>query len=196
MLAVTRESIQRQLVELPAIIDLYAQGEPAFVPKALTWLNATEKAMSQLRQPEAALMATLRGRLLAAQDGLRDPEVGAGLTPRKALRATAAICLSRAESVLRERVNAIDAQLQPIRTQMAQLISVCSLMRPISLTPSDPREIWLRAVWNGLPINDAVRPMHAFLTTALGPTDRLYLLDELLVNMGAGEVSTGTDSPV
>lgn len=186
MLAVTRETYLRHLAELPGIVDLYARGDPAFVTRSLDWLNACEKALSQLRQPEAAVMATLRSRLLAARDGFRDPEVGGNLTSRKALRASAAVYLSRAENVLRERVSAIDAQLLPLRHQMAQLLSVCSLMRSIPLKPTASRETWLRSIWNDLPTNDSVRPMHAFLTTALGPTDRLYLLDELLINMGAG----------
>lgn len=195
MQTVLRETLQRQLAQVPSIIDLYAKGEPTLVDRTARWLQETESALTRLRRPEAALMATLRGRLIAAKDGFRDPEVGGEMTPRKVVRAAAAYYLSKAESVLRERIALIDAQLDPIRNQMAQLISACHVTQPIPLVPTDSREQWLRSIWTTLQNNEATRPWHVLLTTTLGLTDRLYLLDELLMNLSAGVVAPVGTAP-
>jgi len=51
------------------------------------------------------------------------------------------------------------------------------------LPPSEPREAWLRSVWSMLNVNGETQNMYRYLSTALQPADRSYLLDQLLDNL-------------
>ena len=190
MLSVLRAELLDHLLRLGGVLDRYASSDPDFVAQATRWLSRAEEILKRYRQPTAALMAAQHGLILAAEDGFHDPEIDPSVTsPRKLLRATASLCLSRAESSLRSQVAAIDEQLEPVRLKMAQLVSVASSVKPIPLPPTEPRTLWLQTVWNGLAVNGDTKPMHAYISTVLSPVDRLYLLDELLSNL----LAEGTD---
>lgn len=67
---------------------------------------------------------------------------------------------------------------------MAQLLSVVSAQSPLPMPDTNPvPEAWLRSLWQSLPLTAEVRPMYAYLNTALPAIDRLYLLGELLTNL-------------
>jgi len=197
MLSVLRAELLDHLLRLGSVLDRYASSDPDFVAQAIRWLSGTEDTLKRFRQPGAALMAAQHGLILAAGDGFHDPEIDPAVTsPRKLLRATASLCLSRAESSLRSQVAVIDEQLEPVRLKMAQLVSVASSVKPIPLPPTEPRTLWLQTVWNGLAVNGDTKPMHAYISTVLSPVDRLYLLDELLSNLLAEGTSKTPGPPV
>jgi hypothetical protein len=187
MLTMTAVTIHKSL---GALSDLLARGEPSYPERVLAWLDETEKALARLRRSEAALLASLRGKLLCARDGLRDPAVPGELTPRKQLRGAAAMYLCQAEELLRSALAGIDEQLGPLRNQLAQLVSAGYLLGLIA-APSDngEREAWLRQTWSRLSETEQTRGMTVYLRTTLTPVDRLYLLDELLANLSADSLS-------
>lgn len=196
MLSVLRTELLNHLLRLGGVLDRYASNDPDFVAQANRWLAGAEEILNRFRQPDAALIAAQHGLILAASDGFHDPEIDPAVTsPRKLLRATTSLCLSRAETSLRSQVAAIDEQLDPVRLKMAQLISVASSARPIPLPPTEPRTIWLQTVWNGLAVNGDTKPMYAYISTVLSPVDRLYLLDELLSNLLSEEIGNTPAQP-
>jgi len=185
MQTVLREELLVHLFKLSEVLDLYSSGDPNFVNRAVQWLSKTESVLTKFRHSSVSLLATQRGLIVAAKDGYLDPELESGVrvSTRKVIRATASLCLARAESELRGCVDAIDRRLDPLRLKMAQLISVASSNKPISFPPTEPRTEWLKSVWNDLAINGDTKLMHTYLSAALSPIDRFYLLDELLDNM-------------
>jgi hypothetical protein len=196
MLSVLRAELLDHLLRLGGVLDRYATGDPDFVGQATRWLSGVEETLKRFRQPAASLMAAQHGLILAAGDGFRDPQIDPAVTsPRKLVRATASLCLSRAESSLRSQVAAIDEQLEPVRLKMAQLVSVASSVKPIPLPPTEPHTIWLQNVWNGLVVNGDTKPMHAYISSVLSPVDRLYLLDELLSNLLAKGTGNAPQHP-
>lgn len=186
MLVIIRERLLEHLTELPQVLDLYASGDPGFVDSAVEWLSDAEATLVRHRQSAVPLLSTQRGLIIAVRDGYHDPELDSSAIPRrKAVRATASVCLARSEAALRDRIDAIDEHLAPLRRQMAQLLSVTSVVRPISLPAEPPanRQRWLERVWHELPINGDTKPMYDYLNASLAPVDRLYLLDELVTNL-------------
>ncbi len=183
MLTMLGVCLRQQLSLLPALTGLSAQGDARYPDQAAEWLLATEQELSRLRRHEAGLFATLRGRLVATREGFRDPQVPGELTNRKALKAAAAVYLSQGEALLRDTLSALDAQLQPLRGQLAQLISAGYLLGLLSPPDGVVHESWLRLCWSRLAEHEQTRGMAVYLTTALSPVDRLYLFDELLGNL-------------
>jgi len=187
MKTITRENILRQLSKTQGIMAQYADREPRFVESVLTWMEETARIMS--RHPLASYLVTQRGLILAAADGYRETTLMPDTTSaRKVRQVTAAVCLSRVEAALRDEVEAINAYLEPLQMQLAQLISVASAARPITLPAKIPdnREQWLLEVWAQLAAVENTRPAFTYLNTLLSRVDRLYLLDELLSNIEGG----------
>lgn len=184
MLTIVSVKLKERLAILSALTDLEARSDPTFPERVLVWLDETEKALQQLRRPEAATLAALRGKLLASRDGFRDSEVRGDLTPRKALRAAATIYMAQAEARLRDALQQIEAHLQPLRAQLLQLVSAGYLLGVIASRGSATHEQWLSRTWSQLGNSDKLRGVHVYLSAALPSTDRLYLLDELLTNLG------------
>lgn len=184
MLTVTRERIRERLRALLPVMDTCARGDPTCYDEALRWLSETQEVLKQVRCAEAGLMGTLRAKLSAARDGFRDPAIPGSMTPRKALRATAAVYLGQAEAALREQAAALSGKLDPMKDQMAQLLAVSQLVAPFpALPPGGVDQGWLEHVWATLPQIDQTRLVRSHLNTALAQVDRLYLLDELLANL-------------
>jgi hypothetical protein len=52
-------------------------------------------------------------------------------------------------------------------------------------------QAWLEKVWRGLETSNGTQGMYAYLNAALRPSDRLYLLDEIVTNL----VQSATGEP-
>jgi len=184
MLAYTREKLLEHLRETTLLVDLYQRREPSFPAAVVAWLVKVEETLLQLRLPLSSLVAAERARILAVGDGYRDPVlVSERITPRKATLAVASIALGRVQDELRRKVAEIDSQFDAWREKMAQLLAIATTKSPIPLPPTEPRDVWLAAVWKALDVNGEVQGMYRYLGTALQQSDRLFLLDELLGNL-------------
>ncbi len=184
MQAIIRETLASALLKLPALVDAYQQRDPLFATQAIHWLGELEKAMQQLRLPLAAMLAGERAKVLAVNDGYRDPLLpGERLSSRKAQAATASLALNRAQDEARRLIAGIDAQFDLWREKLAQFLAIATQKTPIPLPPTEPREAWLAAVWRQLDVNGDTQGMYRYLNAALPASDRLYLLNELLTNL-------------
>lgn len=184
MLTMIKVSVSAQLAQIPAVMDFASRGDADFPARAQQWLGNAEQMLGRLRRSEVALLAMLKGKLLSALEGQRDPQVSLALSSRKAIRAAATIYLAQAESELREVLGKVEDQLQPMRHQLAQLVSAGSLLGMIGNPASaHNREAYLQTVWLRLSEAEQTRGMATYLRTSLASIDRLYLLDELLCNL-------------
>ncbi len=184
MLIVTREKLVAHLLELSAIVDRYQRSDPEFVEQVAAWLIAVEKTLQQLRSPLSSQIAGQRARLLAVQDGFREPSLAENrVSRRKAVRAAAGLVVGRAEEALRARLAAIDARFDEAREKMAQYLAVTTSVRPIPLPPTEPRTAWLRSVWASLEDVPNTQGMRGYLNAALRPSDRLHVLGEVVDNL-------------
>jgi hypothetical protein len=190
MLLLTRESLVSHLLELSEVIDLYATGDPRFIPECSSWLHKVEGTLGKLRSPLVSKAATERGRLLAYMDGYR--EAGAPVrqhSSRREVRAAAWSALSSTEAVLRAAVTEIDGRLAGLREKLAQYLAVSSSAQPLPL-PSDgeDRNDYLRRVWSSLSAGPETKNMRSYLCASLAQSDRMLLLGEVVDNL----LSTGS----
>lgn len=183
MLAITREKVLEHLREVPRLADLYRDRDPAFRERVLDWLSQVEESLGRLRNPLASRAAAERTTILAVADGLREPGIDGSVSVRKATRATVSLALRRVEEALRELVESTDRKLDEGREKMTQLLAVATAAQPIPLPPTEPRQAWLEKVWRSLETSNGTQGMYAYLNAALRPSDRLYLLDEIVTNL-------------
>ena len=184
MLAYTREKILGHLQETSRLINLYQQRDASFTPEVVAWMVRVEESLCQLRLPLTSLVAAERARILSVADGYRDPSLATErLTYRGASRAVASLSLTRVQEELRRKVAGIDSLFDAWHEKMAQLLAIASVKAPIPLPPTDPRDAWLATVWKGLNVNGEVQGMYRYLGSAMAPSDRIFLLDEVLTNL-------------
>ena len=179
----TRERIANQLLEIGNLIDLYEQRDPQFVNRAVKWLTILEENLLQLRNPLSAFVASEKSKILAVQDGLRDPLIIGSKSTRKTSMATTSLVLTRIEETLRAAITEIDKKFDTWREKMSQLLALASMKHSIPLPPTQPHQQWLKKVWSQLGKSEEAIGMHVYLNATMTQSDRLYLLDELIQNM-------------
>lgn len=185
MLAYTRERLSTQLLGITPLVDLYQQRDPRFPGQVISWLAAMEKSLAPLRLPLVSMVASERARLIAAQEGFRDPAIlnDRPVSARKKVSATAFLSLSHVQTAIAKIIADIDSRFDLWREKMAQLLAVATMKAPIPLPPTEPRDVWVAKVWSGLNIDGEVQGMYRYLAAAMQPSDRLHLLDEVLTNL-------------
>jgi len=175
------ERLSSRSAEIAALIDLYTLRDPEFPAKALLWLDATEKTMSELRLPEGAEMSTLRGGIVKADDIARDEE---GKRTRRAVtqarNAAAADALARGEQILRARITEAEDVLRRFEEKLVEAMTAAVLLGILPERRDEGREAWLYAVWAALVNRQEIRPTTVYLAAALKSVDRLYVLDRVM----------------
>lgn len=183
MLVATREILLEKLLLLPRLVDAYQQGEVGFAARAGQWLKDLETSLAQLRSPLTALVSRQRARIIAAQDGFREPALtGTKLSRRKGINVTASQALAAVETELTAQLKEIDEKCDVWRDKLAQFISVASNVEPIPLPPANPRREWLKQIWGNWGKIEETRAMFTYLNSVMAPGDRLHLFGELLEN--------------
>ncbi len=189
MRALLRETMAGRLLAVPRLTQRYQAADVAYVDETLAWLAGTAEVLQQLRHPSAALVASNQAKLLAARDGYR-PETVTETSTRKSVRATSAIVTGEVTTVLRAQIDEIDRYLDEMTDRMAQLLAVTSAESPIPLPPTEPRERWLDDVWRSMQNGNGAAGMYGYLNARLARSDRLYVMEQLLMNM-LGEAAAG-----
>lgn len=183
MLGILRESLLARLAQASPLVDLYRTGDSEFVARVIQWLESTEAELLKLRSPLASLCSSERARLLATADGFRDGQLSeAERRPRRAARATAALSLSRVVDAFRAKITEIDSRLDQLREKLAQMIALGSAAGVLALQPIEPRAVWFHLFWDNLGTVAEGQALFTYLSAQLGPTDREYLLNEILDN--------------
>lgn len=186
MLALTREKMMDCLHEATSLVNRYQKRDPLFIEKTVEWLAATEEALQQIKSPIASFVAAERGKLIATTDGFIDPDITQNRhSKRKTQAATAALVLSRVESAIRQQVLQIDEKFDALREKMIQFVAVATANgSPYTPPPPiEPRETWLKTVWESFAVSAETAGMRNYINTALYPSDRLYLLDSFIDNL-------------
>lgn len=184
MLALTREALVGHLVTLREVVDEYVRGDTAFVEQVLKWLADVQETLVKLRSPLASLVATARSTIAAVGDGANPGGMLEGrVSRRKAQRAAASMVLDKVDGALRAKVEELDSRLDVGRERIAQVLAVghshVNLKRPEGEVPRS----WYSALWVQLGQVDAVHDAHVFVSASFGPSDRAYLLEDLLDRM-------------
>lgn len=183
MRAVLREKALERLLQVPSLIDLHKQHSSSFIDQLLEWFSETEKALQPLRSPLVSRLATLRGQLLSADEGILHPQVSNDIrSMRKRRNALAIILLQSAEVEIREEVDKIDSIFEGINEKLAQLIAIVSSQTPLPLS-LHLTEGYLDTIWMTLRSNKDTESMSIYIEAQTDLTDRRYLLQSLMANL-------------
>lgn len=179
--SIMMERLSACAAEIADVMDYYTQRDPSFPARALLWLKDAEKVMSELRLPEGAEMATLRGAILKADDVARDDE---GKRTRRAItharNAAAADSLARGEEILRTRIAQSEDRLAHFEGKLVEAMTAAVLLGLIPERGGHPLEGWLRQVWESLNGRQELRPTMIYMAAALKSVDRLYVLNQVM----------------
>lgn len=186
MKAALRERIVERLLYIPPLIDEYMQQQASFVANTLRWFKHTEQAIEASRSPLVSLLSSLRGQLVAIDDGLLNPNIESNRrSPRKNKRALAAHLIQLADEALRAELDKLDEHFSELRDKLSQLIAIVSSNEPLPYSPVMSAE-YLEKVWRILQANEATQSMSLYIKTRTDKVDRHYLMQELLTNLFQG----------
>jgi hypothetical protein len=196
VLVITREMLVQRLLELPALASAYADQEPWFNDRLVSWVEAVEAALIRLRHPMAGHIAVQRSTLTAAIAGHCEAQVSGGRSRRRQLLQAASLStMQEVESSLQKVVAEADVRLDATREKMVQLLAVSSVGRPIPVPDGKSREEWLTRVWRSVGENSETRGMYNYLQAATTPSDLHHLLAEVLENLLGLPSGGPTDHP-
>jgi hypothetical protein len=182
-----------RLDEVAELSRLYAAHDPAFAPRVISWLDAADLALRQLRNPLAGRISAEKARLLAVSDGWRPPSLGERATrASSALRACAALALEQVAAWLEALASQAEQRLNEPRDKLVQLLAVHSAHQPLPLPRAGeaPRD-WAERCWRELPTLPQTQSMRTFLAGSLSHADLIALLAEVLDRLRDNAVLTG-----
>lgn len=183
MKAIIRERVLDRLMAIPDLVDLHRQQNPMFVDRLLAWFSDSEEALKPLRSPLVARLASFRGQLQAADEGVLHPQVNSeSRSPRKRRNALAVVLLQSAEMELREALDNIDKDFDVLKDKLAQLIAIVSSKNPLPHS-MHLTESYLDTIWVSLREFEETQSMSYFIEVQTDLTDRRYLLQGLLGNI-------------
>ncbi len=183
MRSIAKEKIMNQLMQLPGLSNQYTHLDPGYVQNVQVWLQDTEKQLEPLRLPAVSKLATLRGTLVAADDGYTDPCISEqSRSKRKAKRALAAHTLTQAEEILSQEVAVIEQSFSELIDKLSQLLAIRFAQDALPVSPGITTQ-YIDQIWTMLGEIDDTKSMYRYIQARTGLTDRRYLLHALLENM-------------
>jgi hypothetical protein len=178
------EKIRRCLEAVPPLMDRYQRKEVSFPDHVIKWLEDAEKNIASLRLPQVSELATLRGNVLKVEDSLSSGDDRPSRSSvRRASNSTAADCLSRAESILRDQLNTAEDKLKQFEDKLCEGMTAFLLQNTLPPMAGMSRQTWLLYVWEDIRRFQATRPLALYLATSLTQVDRCFILDEILNRM-------------
>ena len=177
------EEIQKHLMQIPALTDLQESHDFLYVAKGKLWLADLEKILSNNRIMQAGEIATLRGIVISAEDGITPAELVflGNLSKRKTIVAAAAFAVRRACDVVLELVQGDVARFAEAERMMRQLIAIAKAKGLLQQIPhnGNPTEI-LRYLWLMLSNDQDIVAGTTNVEGLVGQYDALILLDRLI----------------
>ncbi len=120
------EEIERQLLEVPGLVDSFERRESEFSGKLVAWLAELETALEQNRLPDAGAIAAKRAMVLSAGRGVvPDGVVVQGRVTRRKLADAAAIhALRAATALVASLIEADRDRLRQAREMVSRLVAL------------------------------------------------------------------------
>ena len=183
ILCIQIKELEEQLSQISPLIDLYKKGDATFPEKVITWLEKTEKTMSQMHLPEGSEMSSLRSKILKNNDILRtgsDRPTRSEL--RKARNAEAASSLERGEEILRVRTSLSEDRLFEFENKLCEGITAFLLENTLPQTHGDHTQ-WIQHIWEVFSQQEPTKALAIYLSASLSSYDRSYILSRVITRV-------------
>lgn len=173
------EEIERQLLEVPGLVDSYERRDSDFVSRLVGWLVDLERVFQHNRLPEAGAIAVKRAMMVSAGRGVV-PEgvmVQGRMTRRKLKAASAIYALRSAAGLAASSIEADRERHRKAREMVCRIVAL-AVAKQLRGFGRGNRDCSDADRWNSL-LNDPDTQGGAIqLQGLVGHTDALILLDQ------------------
>lgn len=179
------EEIQGMLFEVPRLVDAHAKRDPHFNDRVLDWLARLERVLENNRLHQAAVVASHRGTLTAADRGVTPPGVAvSGRSSRSKLRDAAAVDILHKVSAMMTDLLQVDVErFREAERQMRQLHTFAMAKGLLTDTvPDTQRTEALQTVWKAIAADAELRGGTINIEALVGSYDALVILDRCCVH--------------
>ena len=177
------EEIQNILSSISGLVDLQQRHDSNFDEKVKSWLALLEKVLESNRIMQVGEIATLRGVILLAENGIIPPEVGIRdrMSKRKIIEAATTFSLRQAATLISGFLQKEVDRVSDAERMMRQLIAMAkakSLIPQILHGKNHSEE--LKLIWRTLASDPEIAPGIINVEGLVGPHDALIVLDRVI----------------
>ncbi len=121
-----KDDIQVLFEQVPILINRYESHDSGFVEATKRWFREIEEILKRNKAPQVSELASMRGMITAAEDGIRDPSfiVEQGVRSSKIPAAVASISLKRAQEILNMMMEPFNRNLDEAQTIMRKIMVI------------------------------------------------------------------------
>lgn len=177
------EEIENILSNISGLIDLHQQRDSNFDEKVKAWLSMLEKALESNRIMQVGEVATLRGIILSAENGIIPPEINihGRMSKRKIVEAATIFSLRQASTLLSDFLQKEIDRISDAERMMRQLIALAKAKGIISQLPNENNHSEeLKLIWRTLSDDQEIAPGTINVEGLVGPHDALIILDRII----------------
>jgi len=195
MQCILREKLLRCCSRLSEVSSIYLTESQRFVNEYLKWLVDTEQELSGLKSPLCILLQAEKSTLLAVSDGFCPDNVkNVNKSVRKVQKAVAAQSLSRISSVLYDKIESIDAEMNQHREKLCHAVAMVLSKHGEALRHVAFDQRGADFVWEHIRQMPETYQMYNYFRSKLSSADRTYLLTDILQNVTGNHTHTDRKS--
>lgn len=180
---VNLEEIEGMLLRIPELIDRLEQRAPEFTPQAKRWLTTLETVLGNNHLPAAGHVASLRGLLISAEQGVVPDGLQFSGRPnaRRIRDAAAANALRAAADLVSNVINEDRARVAEADSLCRQLIALARRKGLIPVaTEGGDHTARLKTAWSVLAADSDIARGTVRIEGLVGPSDALIVLDRAI----------------
>ena len=181
---VNLNEIQAMLLKVSDLTDLQDLRDFSYVAKTKRWLSDLEKILENNRLIQAGEVASLRGAIVSAENGIyqNGAEFLAKPTKRKMVEAATASAIHQASSLVSQVIQADISRFNEAEQTVRQLVAIAKAKGLLLNIPNNGNhtEI-LKFIWRTIGQDADIAPGAVNVEGLVGPYDALILLDHILV---------------
>lgn len=179
------EEIQNILSSISRLVDLQQQRDSSFDEKVKLWLAKLERILESNRIMQGGEVATLRGIILSAENGIipHGIEIHGRSSKRKIVEAAITFSLRKASSLVLDFLQKEVDRVSDAERMMRQLLAMAKAKGLIQQIPngSDHTEV-LKFIWLTLSGDPELAPGTINVEGLVGPHDALIVLDRIIAS--------------
>jgi hypothetical protein len=178
------EEIQNMLGGISGLIDMQQRLDPKFDEKVKLWLAKLEKILESNRIMQVGEIATLRGLILSAENGIIPPgiEIHGRSSKRKIVEAAITFSLRQSSRLVSDLLQKEVDRVSDAERMMRQLIALAMAKGLIQQVPNGDHTEVLKSIWHTLSSDPEIAPGTINVEGLVGPHDALIILDRIIAS--------------
>jgi hypothetical protein len=179
------EEIQNMQSSISGLIDMQQCHDPNFNDRVKLWLAKLEKILENNRIMQVGEIATLRGLILSAENGIVPPgiEIHGKSSRRKIVEAAVTFSLRQSSKLVSDLISIEVNRISDAERIMRQLLALAkakglNLQIPDNVNHTEV----LRYIWRALSDDPEIAPGTVNVEGLVGPHDALIILDRMIAS--------------